>query len=1011
MSYTSGKLHADIMSFLATAGINEAQGGKIAARIANAIASKNLSLLDVVISLREYMTSDEDVVRVEAMGCLSGIFKELDVSVLSKKDVQVMFEFYKNRMDDIPCLKETFTGIRYLVCMKGFSSSQLIPLLKILNDQYQPRNHLAAIRYIPFEILDNVIRRFGNEVAANKVLNDTFIETFISIASGEKDPKNLLLSFRLNTKIGNTLSNIDGFKEDLFDILFCYFPITFKPPADDPYKISNDDLKLALRNAICATPNYAEDAFSNLVEKISASSPSVKDDALLTLKQGVESFPATALDKNWVELWQALKFEIMNSNDVDDPTIPTPVYNNYDTALSVLGAIAKRLLDFDEASFDKFYSHVFEELKPNFAYDRELKQSCGILSHIAAVDTRTFDKVMDTVLPLFFNNAEELDIQKQRLMILNLSFFFDAYITVFGETGTEKSAESPIRSSLMHRKDEIIMVLSKALTSSSVEVSLRTLAIIEFTKLIKMRGYLTKEEIYMVVEHLTQTILTDGNNNIYMACLEGLKIVGKHYEDIFLEMSLKPMLDLLPDKGDVRNVDYNGKTVPLETILKVSTSYVSCTHKFVEESITMMVDKLSIVAKNGATDEYYFLLCSCLHSLFDSSIDLISPGGFDKLKEAIHLKLFTIILNNDCITQSDHNLILLSRCLMFLNLKTSTSAHQEYLDNQNKLFINNRKILEIPDRSAVVFLNILASIDKKCQFEVKEVLQRIISLLRESNMDTFEKLTYLQMVALLVNKWCSDEDAQELVNVTDLSKANIEIIAWLTKGLVMRNSPLAIQYLELFVCLLETQHGSTVTPLFEVLVLDLPIFRKFKKIVSNHNARMLYKQKLFNDIARKLVSGFKMADDMTIKNNYLTSLSLILRNIPTDISVTYIEELLPLLLQALNIENSDVRASSLKTLMETMQQASELMTGHVETLIMIVLKLFQPSKFNNTSVRLLSLQMLKGLAENMPINYLIPLRETILSELVIALGDKKRLIRKQAIDTRQTYFELGHKVL
>lgn len=35
--------------------------------------------------------------------------------------------------------------------------------------------------------------------------------------------------------------------QDLFDITFCYFPITFTPPPDDPYGISSDDLIVALR--------------------------------------------------------------------------------------------------------------------------------------------------------------------------------------------------------------------------------------------------------------------------------------------------------------------------------------------------------------------------------------------------------------------------------------------------------------------------------------------------------------------------------------------------------------------------------------------------------------------------------------------------------------------------------------------------------------------------------------------------------------------------------------------
>lgn len=38
--------------------------------------------------------------------------------------------------------------------------------------------------------------------------------------------------------------------QDLFDITFCYFPITFTPPSDDPYGITSDDLVVALRWAL-----------------------------------------------------------------------------------------------------------------------------------------------------------------------------------------------------------------------------------------------------------------------------------------------------------------------------------------------------------------------------------------------------------------------------------------------------------------------------------------------------------------------------------------------------------------------------------------------------------------------------------------------------------------------------------------------------------------------------------------------------------------------------------------
>ncbi len=35
--------------------------------------------------------------------------------------------------------------------------------------------------------------------------------------------------------------------QDFFNITFCYFPITFRPPPNDPYGITSEDLKATLR--------------------------------------------------------------------------------------------------------------------------------------------------------------------------------------------------------------------------------------------------------------------------------------------------------------------------------------------------------------------------------------------------------------------------------------------------------------------------------------------------------------------------------------------------------------------------------------------------------------------------------------------------------------------------------------------------------------------------------------------------------------------------------------------
>lgn len=93
-----------------------------------------------------------------------------------------------------------------------------------------------------------------------------FLSGYITLADGEKDPRNLLLAFSIDRVIciefdisryidvtvpsflHLALTNICcSYHQDMFNVTFCYFPITFKPPPDDPYGITPDELKLSLR--------------------------------------------------------------------------------------------------------------------------------------------------------------------------------------------------------------------------------------------------------------------------------------------------------------------------------------------------------------------------------------------------------------------------------------------------------------------------------------------------------------------------------------------------------------------------------------------------------------------------------------------------------------------------------------------------------------------------------------------------------------------------------------------
>ncbi|SCV05453.1 LANO_0H07822g1_1 [Lachancea nothofagi CBS 11611] len=1011
-SYSTQMLNADVISVIANVAANESKAIEVASHIASKISDGELKLVELVICLRDFIISPDHTERKNALCSLSVILGQLPKQILSKNDVSVILDFYLGKFDDTSCLEEILHGISSIIEMKCFYCNQIASVLNPLKDDYQPTQHLAATRYYAFLILDHVLERFQTDILKNVNMNNLFVETFLSVAAGEKDPRNLLISFQLNSKISGTLNEISHFKEDLFDTLFCYFPITFKPPKNDPYKISNDDLKLALRNAISSNVLYEEDAFGNLVDKMTASSPTVKNDTLLTMKACIEKFGGEACFKNWMPIWNALKFEIMQGSDVDGSNAGSTLieFDNYEDSLRVLTALSAQLIGYKEGAFDKFRNHIFDELKPNFRYEKDLKQSCAVLSAMSKVNTVTFEKILSDVLVLFFQDVNDLNLNKQKLLMLNLSSFFDAYIEVFRENNNTQVSKKVPGNKLAEYKDEILMLLSKGLKGSSEsEVTLKTLSVVQMTKLVKMPGYLIEEEVSLIVQYLTETILTNDNKNLYFVCLEGLKATSETWESTVVEYSLDQMLDLLKNKGLSASLLSGKEAINAEKVLKVLLDFTSSRHKLVVESIIGVTERIFENSKDRGEAESCFMLLSCLYSLLDSNQEILVEDVAAKLKSTVEAKLLAAAME-ESIYNDDHNLTLISSVLFFINVHTSRSTHQAEINRCQHMFVKDSKVMEIPKRSVMLFVKLLSAFDKTCKLDVENLVSKCVNLLGTQGLEIseFEKLSYLELLAVLTNKWCSDEFLKTVLDIENCSINNLQIIAWCTKGLAMKNSPLAVKFIkELIRLLADVAIGSQVASLFEIFVMDIPTLDRIKGIPWDNNVMLLYKQKLFGDVAPQLVIAYGETDDMLVKANYLMALSYVLKNTPNRITVNYIPKLLALLLQAVTLDNSEVRFSALSTIRGTVEQAPQFITEHVHSLIPLLIDLLRPTKHNSYMVRLTALGILRDFTEHVPLNYLLPFKDDIIAGLGVALDDKKRNVRKLCTDARQTYFELG----
>ena len=119
---------------------------------------------------------------------------------------------------------------------------------------------------------------------------ERLLDGFVAAVDGEKDPRCLVVAFSLATFLLQSVSAdaVRAHCEALFDVVGCYFPITFTPPAHDPHHITQEELRLGLRRALTSHPALAPHVVPMLLDKAEDSAASVQLDALCTLRAVLE---------------------------------------------------------------------------------------------------------------------------------------------------------------------------------------------------------------------------------------------------------------------------------------------------------------------------------------------------------------------------------------------------------------------------------------------------------------------------------------------------------------------------------------------------------------------------------------------------------------------------------------------------------------------------------------------------------------------------------------------------
>lgn len=967
--------------------------------LAQSIESDQARLVDLVQLLGDYLTEDEGEIRAKATLCLASTLCQLSSDKLTKQQINVIVSFLCDRVQDEDCLKEVAMGLQAVIKMYHFSPlTNLDLILDTLNENVSMKRHVQNTRYQVFLLLNGLLD-YQQKTQPKKL-----ISTYVNLTTGEKDPRNLLISFQISNRILSSMEIKDSV-EDLFDVTFCYFPITFEPPKNDPYGITSNDLKTALRRSISANPLFASDVFPGLIEKLNSSSESVKIDSLETISACINNYTLDSIISNWQEIWDGIKYEVLHQGE-DDHDIPRH-------AMRVLATLGERLAQ-DNGALDLYLDAVERETKeklqdPQSKFSIPAAKLCGCVASSSDV---AFSRIAEFVLKIEFTHLNEqtpnIAAQRGILEILCIILTSSKQVIGTGSGGLLLKLNE-------NYKDHILDLFSKSLMGSAkTEITLKTVAIRGLAIICSLHDFVDENEIGLLVQYLGTTVLEEENEELTTNALVVLRTISWDYPNVILNVIFPSFFSQLPDSEDDSDAKTSArKSGSIDFILSALAS-LSASRPIFESLCIRLLAKLKAI--HQCTFKYPLAIVSTLlavtHKLAEEAKDN------DEFL-ASYFYTLTPPLFNAVVSANDSNPMRHDSVINAVGELSSVLVSKNTSDVQNKiledlfnlfvwskpssfLFEGTLPSFSEPTNIHQLFLMTLAPISNTNQnvnITPIQLMETCIELLGKTE-NIFERAAYLRILTLLTNKWINDSnEISALIGFDKLDKNTMEIQAYIAKGLVMKNDRLGLQLVEKIVMLLnDPTLGSYAGKVFGVFVYDDHILSKENGLVM----RLLYKQKLFSMVLPKLIDGFKVGDNQ--QANYLIALAGMLRYMPSKIILPVLPQFLPLLLESLGVPDGKVQEAAIDTILATLIDSTDILEQHINT---IVPKLLQAStSAKGPNVRISALKCLAALPTAIARPTLQPFQRMVIQELEPVLGDKKRQVRKEAVVCRQMYYEM-----
>ncbi|XP_011871479.1 PREDICTED: MMS19 nucleotide excision repair protein homolog [Vollenhovia emeryi] len=922
--------------------------------IASEIELGSTKLYTFVEILGSYMTDQNVLTREKGVMALSFVLSQLPPDYLNESELHFITTFYCDRMKDhYSIVPSILNGIQAIVNMTHLPENASSSLLRVMFEHVQCQSQLLPERRKIYFVLKSLIENRSHDLRS---MGPDLVYGIINSMDGERDPNNLVLLFNILPHFIKEFP-LGHLTEEMFEVMACYFPVDFNPSGMEDLSVSREDLAEKLAPCLCAVPEFADYCLPLIIDKSCSTLRVAKLDSLNLLRESVQTFELSKIKPYLSDLWAILMKEIVPGRDVEIR----------DTALRATASLIK-VTSVDETVCKQFIDKIITDTKSSLC-DVQLslyRPVQTLLETIAAVNKTICVQILQVVIPLCIGQYSTKNSLNDRIALIETLNSFMKICSNYDFCVQDVPELS---------WTNIPQTYLDSLTVENIELKSKL-----FLGLTIQKAHLNNVQRSVLYNTICDEIET-GCDEIQSIChTTVIEFAALYLEEI----------SLLVKERLLSNTDETGVE-----LLKRRIKALLAIAKIRELGCVILPKIVTMLTDTVSTDIRVTILLNIQKLIAFKKSDY---NVYQFLYKECHIieKLISQ-------TNVDHEMLISNICQLII--RNLTIEEQRAIVAKYAVVLNTKN----PETDVTIMMNLFISLRKDINLNINNSMVENLYNLATGNCNPDIRQTSCKFLSVLLNKmkvsdldrivsYLEDKISNNLNTDSDIKlkqyTANFQI--WVTKALVMRGYAKSQHFLENLTRLLtHNEIGQFIGERYQILV------SKYEEIFITENfcdVKIFYKQRVFEYLLRQNIN-FTSAT----RQNYLIALVHLLEQMPEELLFLHLTELVPLLVESLSLSNEHLvlwTLTSFKLLLDTKHDV------FADNLQCVIPRLMQLSTHRIMGVRIAALECLAHYA-NYPTVLITLYKQTVLDKLGMIIDDRKRLVRKAAVEARTRWYLVG----